>query len=79
MKHINSQKPDIVIVHSGTNDLTKDVNTMNRVRKVVAAVNEIDTEGKIKWGFSGIVARGDINKEEDIVSTNNRLEKYCRK
>ena len=78
MKHINSQKPDIVIVHSGTNDLTKDVNTMNRVRKVVAAVNEIDTEGKIKWGFSGIVARGDINKEEDIVSTNNRLEKYCK-
>ena len=71
------QKPDIVIVHSGTNDLTKDVNTMNRVRKVVAAVKEIDTEGKIKLGFSGIVARGDINKE-DIVSTNNRLEKYCK-
>ena len=30
-----------------------------------------------KFGFSGIVARGDINKEEDIVSTNNKLEKYC--
>ena len=72
------QKPDIVIVHSGTNDLTKDVNTMNRVRKVVAAVKEIDTEGKIKLGFSGIVARGDINKEEGVVSTDKRLEKYCK-
>ena len=72
------QKPDIVIVHSGTNDLTKDVNTMNRVRKLVAAVKEIETKDKIKLGFSGIAARGDINKEEDIVSTNNRLEKYCR-
>ena len=72
------QKPYIVIVHSGTNDLTKDVNTMNRVRKVVAAVKEIDTKGKIKLGFSGIVARGDINKE-DIVITNNRLEKYCKR
>ena len=72
------QKPDIVIIHSGTNDLTKDVNTMSRVRKVVAAVKEIDTEGKIKLGFSGIVARGDINKEEDIVITNNRVEKYCK-
>ena len=51
---------------------------MSRVRKVVAAVKEIDTEGKIKLGFSGIVARGDINKEENIVSTNNRLEKYCK-
>ena len=27
--------------------------------------------------FSGIVARGDVNKK-DIVSTNNRLEKYCK-
>ena len=51
---------------------------MSRVRKVVAAVKEIDTEGKIKLGFSSIVARGDINKEENIVSTNNRLEKYCK-
>ena len=73
------QKPDIVIIHSGTNDLTKDVSIMSRVRKVVAAVKEIDTEGKIKLDFSGIVARGDINKEEDIVIiTNNRLEKYCK-
>ena len=72
------QKPDIVIIHSGTNDLTKDVSTMSRVRKVVAAVKEIDTEGKIKLGFSGIVARGDINKEEDIVTTNKMFEKYCK-
>ena len=70
------QKPDIVIVHSGTNDLTKDKNTVNS--KVIAAVKEIDTEGKIKLGCSDIVARGDINKEEYIVSTNNRLEKYCK-
>ena len=40
------QKPDIVIVHSGTNELTKDVNTMSRVCKVEATVKEIDTEGK---------------------------------
>ena len=72
------QKPDIVIIHSGTNDLTKYVSTMSRVRKVVAAVKEIDTEGKIKLGFSGIVARGDISKEEDFVIANNRLEKYCK-
>ena len=50
------QKPDIVIAHTGTNDPTKDVSTMKRFRKVVAAVKEIDTEGKIQFGFFGIVA-----------------------
>ena len=53
------------------------MNTTSRVRKVVAAVKEIDIKGKIKLGFSGIIAGGDINKEDDIVSTNNRLKKYC--
>ena len=32
------QKQDIVIALSGTNDLIKDVNTMTRVRRAVAAV-----------------------------------------
>ena len=72
------QKLDIVIVLFGTSDLNKDVNTMNRVRKVVAAAKETDTKHKIKLVFSGIVARGDINKKENISSTNNRLEKYCK-
>ena len=63
------QRLDIAIIHSGINDLTKDVNTMSRVRKVVATV---------KLGFSGVVARGDINKEEGIASANNRLKKYCK-
>ena len=72
------QKPDMVIINSGTNDLTKDVNTMSRVQKVVAAAKEIDTESKIKLGLSDITARSDINKEEDVVINNNRLEKYCK-
>ena len=58
-------KSDIVIVHSGTNNLTKDVNSMSRVRKVVTSVREIDTEGKIKLGFTSIVDRGEINKAEN--------------
>ena len=42
---------------------------MIRVWKVVAAVKEIVTKGKIKLGFSCIFARGDTNKEEDISKT----------
>ena len=38
---------------------------------MLAEVKEIDTEIKTKLGFS------DINKEKNIVSTNNSFEKYC--
>ena len=48
---------------------------MTWVRKAVVAVKDIDTKGKIKLGTFGIATRSYINKEEDIISTNNRLEK----
>ena len=67
------QKSDIFIIHSGTNDLSKDVNTMSRVRKVVAAIRDIDIEEKIKLGFSGIVTRGEQNKEKDSTIS----KRYC--
>ena len=57
------QKPDIVIIHSGTNGLSQDVNTMGRVRKVAAAAKEIETKANIKLGFSGITARVDVYKK----------------
>ena len=56
---------DVIIIYPGKNHLTKDVNIMSRVRKVIVVVKEIDTKGKIILGFSGIVARSDINKEKD--------------
>ena len=37
---------------------------------------EIEAKEKIKLILSGIFSRGDKNKEEDIISTNNRLDKY---
>ena len=51
---------------------------MTWVRKVVVAVKEIDTKGKIKLGTFGVATRSYINKEEDIISTNNRLKKIFK-
>ena len=54
IKLIISQKPDIVIIYSGVNDLTKDMKLMSMAQKVAAAVKEIDTKGKLKLIFSGV-------------------------
>ena len=48
------QKPDIVMFHSETNDLTKNTNIMSRVPTVAAAVKETETEGE-KWAFMALL------------------------
>ena len=44
--------------------------------RIVVTKKEIEAKEKIKLILSGIFSRGDKNKEEDIISTNNRLDKY---
>ena len=46
------------------------------LRRLAVTKKEIEAKEKIKLILSGIFARGDINKEEDIISTNKRLDKY---
>ena len=49
---------------------------MTEIRKVVATVEEMDNERKIKLGFSSIIDREDVDKTDGIVAVNNRLPKY---
>ena len=61
------KKPDTVIIHTGTNDLTNGVKTMNKVKKLV----------QYKTGFSSICYRADRDLEKEINDTNGRLKNYC--
>ena len=46
-------------MHVDTNDLTKGVNTMSKVGKIVSAIQELDSTRNIQLGFSIIVQRAD--------------------
>ena len=50
---------------------------MTKIRKVVAPVEEMDNERKIKLGFSSIICREDVDKTDEIIAVNDRLQKYC--
>ena len=71
------KKPDFLLVHLETNDLTNGINTMTNIGKVVATVEESDSERKIKLGFSSIIGWEDVDKTDEIVTFNDRLQKYC--
>ena len=55
IKLIAQRKPDSLVIHTGTNDLTNGVNTMKKVRKLVKVVREIDKTEKNKIGFSRVI------------------------
>ena len=67
------KKTDFLLAHSETSDLTNGINAMNKIRKVVATVQEMKNERKIKLVFSSIIGRGDVDKSDEIVAFNDRL------
>ena len=77
IKPIARRKPDTLIIHTGTNDLTNGVNTMKKVRKLVKVVREIDESEKIKIGFSSVIYRKDKDLEDERNEVNVKLKKYC--
>ena len=77
IKPIIRRKPDIILVHTDTNDLTNSVNAMSKVRKIVKAVEEMDGNNEIKLSFSSIIVRKDRDLEKEIKETNINLKNYC--
>ena len=69
-------KPSSLIVHAGTNDLTKEKNVLNNVKKIVKEVKRISPNTKI--AFSSITIRKDKKGiDKNVIKTNARLENYC--
>ena len=77
IKPIARRKPDTLIIHTGTNDLTNGVNTMKKVRKLVKVVREIDESQKLKIGFSSVIYRKDKDLEDERNEVNMKLKNYC--
>ena len=76
IKSIVRKKPDVLLIHTGTNYLTNGVNTMKVVRQLVKCVKELDKEDEVKIGFSSVVDRSDRNPEKEIVDFKLKLERY---
>ena len=77
IKPIARRKPDTLIIHAGTNDLTNGVNIMKKVRKLVKVVREIDECEKIKFGFFSVIFCKNKDLEDERNEVNMKLIKYC--
>ena len=65
------------MLHVGTNDLTKGINTMKNIRKCVEVIRELDNSENIQIGFSSIMNRSDKGFSKEISELNVKLKTYC--
>ena len=49
------KKPDMVIIHTGNIDIQNKVNTLQKVRKVITTIKEIDVNNEVQIAFSGAI------------------------
>ena len=64
----------MIIIHTGTNDIQNKVNTLQKVRKVITTIKEIDVNNEIQIAFSSVIRRDDQDFEEEIKEINRKLE-----
>ena len=68
----------MLVIHIETKDLTKDMNTTKKVKKVIESIRETDFNQEIQIAFSGIINPVDNNFAEKIEERNTKLESYCK-
>ena len=73
---IMKSKPDCLIIHTGTNDLTNGINSLNQAKKIIKEVNKLSKNTKI--AFSGITIRKDRkNIDKKLLEVNSHLKNFC--
>ena len=61
------KKPNLIIIHSGTNDVQSNVNTLQKIRKVISSIKEYDTDDNIKIALSRKTHRNDHDFEGKLM------------
>ena len=53
------KKPKALVIHTGTNDIQQEINTIKMVKKLVRVIKETDSEKETEIVFSGLIQRED--------------------
>ena len=72
------KNPKMMVINSGTNDLTYKVNTLQKIRKVINAIKENDVNNEIEIVLSSVIHRDDQDLEDEINKLNEKLDNLCQ-
>ena len=68
----------MIIIHTGTNDIQNNVNTLQKIRKVISPIQEYDNDDNIKIALSSIIHRSDYDFADKINETDRKVENLCK-
>ena len=72
------KKPDMIIIHTSTNDIQNKVHTLQKVRNVITTIKEIDVNNEIQITLLTAMICDDQDIEEEIKEINRKLENLCK-
>ena len=67
-------KPDPMIIHAGTNDITRDTKTMKNIKKIAKSIRDCSENTQVL--LSGIINREDGNYNDKTSEINTRMASY---
>ena len=70
-------KPDVIIIHCGTNDIENEINTVKKIKKLVKEIDEYDKQNPPKVVISSLIKRYDQDVNDDIANINEKLQRFC--
>ena len=77
LKSSMRKMPKALVIHTGTNDIQQEINSMTMVRKLVKVIKEIDSEKETEIIFSGLIQREDHDFHDQIEEINSKLKRCC--
>ena len=70
-------QPEFVILHCGTNDISNEINTLKKLKKLLKEIEVYDTHEKPQVVISSLIKRYAENFNEDIKSINEKNQSLC--
>ena len=70
-------KPDVIIIHCGTNYTENEINTVKKIKKLVKEIDEYDKQNPPKVVISRLIKRYDKDFNDDIANINEKLQRFC--
>ena len=68
-------KPDVIIIHCGTNDIENEINTVKKIKKLVKEIDKYVKQNLPKVVISSLIKRYHKDCNGDIAGINEKL--FC--